>query len=246
MSEVTHKIEIPTAIGEACDREGSARYALGSVHVSPIDAGGAWLTATNGRMLAVVKTAGEADGTALMPAAAARGSEVSGKNTPVASLNGNWTTPRGKLLPPENSGLQFPACDGVLNKEFCAGLSDALHHDRIVAVTIDAGLLLNLAKSISGRKAERYAVTLLIPAMAEDGSPRYVHEGGIAVLPDAASGDYVPDAAGVLMPLNGSSDKSDPHGRKATERTIEKFLGVAKDMRETWKRFAPPAAKVEA
>ena len=175
MENVTHTVHFATRINQAGDKA-TSRYALGNVHVSPRSAGGAWLCATDGRIMAVV-----ADDKATCPSPAlAPLSVVTGATATrpvVATLNGRWENSKGKAA--DKAAGRFP------DVPHC--LPEAL--PEFTPLRIDAALLASLAAAITA-VGESSLVTLFVPTGRGKGD--YV-DGAIPVV--GATG------VGVLMPV---------------------------------------------
>lgn len=190
MESITHKLAISTRIGKATDSESSKRYALGSIHVAPAAAGGAWLSASDSRIAAVVPVASaEVSAPVLMPAKITEGA-TRGKPLTVTA-NGRWENSKGKFEPLAEPG-RFPALEQVINghlaNDFTAG--------EYVAVALNAQLLYQLADAITP-VGEMPEVTLYIRTQRDE-------ETGLCERCVEVSGEA---GFGAIMPLGKRNAK---------------------------------------
>ena len=181
-------VSLPEGIRHAAAREHS-RYAINGVEVRGDGNGAAYLTATDGRVLAVRRTDGDINGAppfivpySLLPRRKA-GEVVTFKDGQLSGLKSRITD--------EPVGGSFPPCGDVLPDVAATGKGGAVKYDR--CITLSVSLLHNLARAIcDGKDNDALAVSILLPA--EDSCKPF------AVLP---AGDDGTDSIGVLMPING-------------------------------------------
>lgn len=155
MSKVSHSVRFSSRFDRCCDSS-SSRYALGGVHVRPASSGGAWLTATDGRVMAVAQSAESmAESETIVPMDLAAGATKS--RAVSCTLNGRWENSKGKFgLPIEG---RFPKCQDVLKGIDVNG----------TLLSINAQLLANLAAALT-EVGDDQAVTLIIgPDRDKDG-----------------------------------------------------------------------------
>jgi hypothetical protein len=186
MSSVSHKLTVSTHIGRVCDSSAS-RYALGHVQVRPRSAKGAWLAATDGRIVAIVPDEhAKVKETVLMPAEIAAG--VTKSRAITAELNGRWENSKGKFAPAADPEGRFPQCDKCLSDvpEGC------------IAVRFDAKLLAKLADALTA-PGEIQGITMFIPTEEREIDKGYAKFGFRVV---GALG------IGIIMPLAGE-DKAE-------------------------------------
>ena len=176
LPEGIHAIVTASRKIDSCCDVGSCRYLIGAVEIIPASGadGGLWATATDGKCLSVVKTAGETEERKpyYLPAKLLRPS----KKPATAKLNGRWESADRMADQPEG---RYPQVQDVLPD--CA--------DR-QTITLNADLLAQLAAAISANGN----VTLLLPPVETDKNGKK---------PDyrAAIGVVGDDGFGVLMPL---------------------------------------------
>lgn len=190
MSAIKAKVSIPCDMRSATDDESPTRYggALACLQVVP-RAGGVYLTATSGRVLAVVPADGKCDGEHAIPPQVLPSKAAHWKLGPVGvELNGKWEAAHG-VFAAEPEFAKFPKYADVLPV-----VSDETHY----ALTIDPQLLMDLATAIGRGKTpgkngpsdrDERGVTLFV---AKD----YSCNKGIGVV--GAKG------FGVLMPMGGA------------------------------------------
>ncbi len=181
-------VTLPEGIRHAVATD-SSRYAINGVEVRSDGNGAAFITATDGRVLAVRRTEGEVSGAepfvipgTLLPRRKA-GETVSLKDGQLTGLKSRVTD--------EPMAATFPPCADVIPDVAATGKGGAVKYDR--CITLSAKLLYNLARAITdGKGNESLRVSLLLPV--NPSKP-------FAVLP---CGDDSTDSLGVLMPCNGS------------------------------------------
>lgn len=219
----------PTKI-TACTDTGSLRYALANVCVSPSgEDEQVWLSATDGRCFAAVRTTGHVqgdedpvdaqhsmEGKQLCPPAIIEATFDGG----LAVLNGQWqaTKPAKKgrkqqadaiLTAPVVEG-RFPRCNDVVPAYTAT--------DEVLVLAIDAKLLARVAQAVGTDEGDHKPITLIVPIPTErdaeggifTGPGSKACEGPIAVL-----GKF---GIGVIMPCSSE-----------TEQTFERYTALRKD-----------------
>lgn len=191
MSTITAKLELPRDVLQATDTE-STRYSLSAVQVEPASGGaGTRLVATNGRIMAVRETRGEAETPVLIPREAFGQKAPKKRERRVAELNGKWRsgnqgTHLTELDVPEDACETHAMPEGRFPK-----WRDVIPHfgDDCVIFAVNTELLAKLATAIGSADG---CVTLCIPTTEGYGNQP------IGVLPHEAS----EASLGVLMPLS--------------------------------------------
>ncbi len=183
----TQVINVPDGTRHAIAAD-SSRYAINGAEVRSDGNGAAFITATDGRVLAVRRAEGEVG--------AAGPFVIPGSMLPRRKAGDVITNTDGKLhglrskLTDEPIASTFPPCADVIPDVAATAKGGAVKYDRVL--TLSAQLLFNLAKAITDGKAnDTLRVSLLLPV--DPCKP-------IAVLP---SGDDHTDSLGVLMPATG-------------------------------------------
>lgn len=218
------KFSPSTAIAGCCDTNAS-RYALGHVCVSPApDGKHVWLTACDSRTLACVKEPGTAIEPMACPAEAFK-APASKAKLPIYRENGHWVDRKNTIHPAEESPGRFPRADQVVPQDVTADYA---------LLTIDAQLLLNLAKAINqpgGKYDDKSAtaISLLLP-LDEYG----VVNKTIGVLGNAGFG--------VIMPLASTG----PRIAEDKADKVRAFRGYVTEYVAEFKAFAPPEVAAEA
>lgn len=192
-------VNVPTRIDKACAKA-SSRYAINGVKISPhTDDGRAWLTATDGHLLAAVPTdiEGDRNPSDYMPASVV---PTSGRDRHV-TRNGQWQNAKGKFAPIEDNPGNFPPCHDVMPD------IDPDSPDTMV-IGLDAKLLLNLAQALGSDKVYLIVAKSDLKVKGEKQKygdpPRYAHTTKpIRVVPGFDDGA---EGFGVLMPVSGDSN----------------------------------------
>ena len=180
-------VTLPEGIRHAAAKEHS-RYAICGVEVRGDGNGAAFLSATDGRVLAVRRTEGEVSGAepfivpgSLLPRRKA-GEVVTLRDGQLSGLKSRITD--------EPMAATFPPCADVVPDVAATGKGGKEKYAR--CITLSVTLLHNLARAIcDGKDNDTLAVSILLP---EDPAKPF------AVLP---AGDDGTDSIGVLMPING-------------------------------------------
>ncbi len=179
-------VSLPESIRWGAAREHS-RYAINGCECRSDGNGGAFLTVTDGRLLAIRKA--DADLGDAKPFIIPGGMLPRKKAGDVVTLDS-----AGKLsglksrITDEPMAAAFPPCHDVLPDPTETTKGGKLRYDRVL--TLSVALLHSLARAICSRDNDTLRVTLLLAA---DGKP-------IAVL---AAGDDPTESLGVLMPCSG-------------------------------------------
>ena len=181
------RVTLPEGIRHAVAKE-TSRYAICGVEVRGDGNGAAYLSATDGRVLAVRRTEGEVSGAepfiipgSLLPRRKA-GEVITYRDGQLSGLKSRITD--------DPVGGCFPPCADVVPDVAATSKGGKEKYDR--CLTLSVSLLHGLARAICDGKAnDTLRVSLLLP---EDPCKP------VAVLP---AGDDDTDALGVLMPCNG-------------------------------------------
>lgn len=185
----TTTISVRTRIDKAMAKSNS-QYAIAGALVRPY--GGerfdAWLTATNGHLLACVPVNAKGD---LSPADQMPASLVpTVKSGGTITRNGMWLNDRGRYVETDDNPGAFPPTRDVVPE-----MSDSGYY----AISLNAKLLLDLAQALGGD-----SVTLIVcpDKDAEKDAPH--HRKPIRVLPGGENADN--KSFGVLMPRSTTRD----------------------------------------
>ena len=180
-------VTLPAGIRHAVAAD-SSRYAINGVQVRSDGNGAAFLTATDGRVLAVRRTEGEVGAEPFIVPGTLLPRRKAGE---VVTLKDGQLTGAKSRVTDEPMAATFPPCADVIPD--CAECSKdgKPKYDRVI--TLSAQLLYNLARAITDGKAnDSLRVSLLLPV--NPSKP-------FAVLP---CGDDSTDSLGVLMPVNNA------------------------------------------
>lgn len=188
-SEIKADVILTTRIDRAADPN-SSRYTLGNLQATPIDSERVFVTASNGRHLAIVRAFGRLDQERLIPAAVLPKKKIK-KGGHKITLNGRWENSDGKFAADEDLGRFPQTADIVPLREY----SDC------VKVTLDAESLLALRDALN---TDQRGLTLYIKP----------DKAGRVCSSIAVSGQH---GIGVLMPLaedKGADDRYDETRRE--------------------------------
>jgi hypothetical protein len=208
----TLSVSFATLLAKVVDA-GSTRYALSGAHVVPHAEfpDEAFAAATNTKVLVISKLKGVVTGTHLVPhTALPQTAAECGCETVLNGERYEFTkqTRKGPEMRFEKElEGRFPAVENVLPQLGCA------EYERLVAVTLDPQLLLNLALAL-GVNDEASGITLLLPVqLTEDGELSATQRCGSPVA-CVANGNI-----GLIMPM--SPDSPAEH-----ERAVETYESV--------------------
>lgn len=153
-----------------CGDDETSRYALAAVMTVPAD-DGVCLFATNGRMLAAVEAAGSVRERRYIPISLLQ--PKPGDTVRVDRIEGKWTQGCGGIGGEvELYSPRYPNITPIL-----------ADRSQCVAITIDARLLLKMAKAMGGEGEEcRTSITLLVSQTDEENGVACMGQNGVGVL----------------------------------------------------------------
>jgi len=199
-TEIKTKFDATNKFKNIMDME-SSRYALGSTHVMQTEsADDVYLTATDGRIMAVNRVSGHTDETRLVPGSVMPTKLKGGK----VELNGKWMNDSGKYADEIDEG-RFPAMDQVL---------PVLSAESHILLHLGADVLRNLCEAMVDNRDGSHNITLAIDTgdVDTDKKDNYRHVSG-AVTVIGQTGRF-----GVIMPLTrGDSGIPQRHAEQCAD-----------------------------
>jgi hypothetical protein len=214
MANTTEKVEIETKetrtivvletkVSECCGD--SARYpCLSSVLAFPRKAGGAWLSASDGRVMAFAESKDSNlpdPGFVRVPA---EFKPTAKKPAWIALNNGMWSDGK-KHIPEVGEVGRAPALPRSLPEKNTS--------EPMIALTIDTELLASLGKALADPTGDRVGITLFLPKEGE-AVDRAIRVAG-------------PSGIGVLMPLS-------PNWQTTTRKKLDQWHEIADEIRSDW------------
>lgn len=139
---MTTKLTITTRPAKCCAHS-AGRYALSEVQAIPKTGGGAWLISTDGRVLAIAPAEGVCESVRRIPCATVVRRKRDVDPLEVVDYGQGWQSSAGATVGKETDG-RFPNVSSPLRRVDLKALTP---------ITIDARLLLNLAKAINATGA---------------------------------------------------------------------------------------------
>lgn len=194
------QVSVSSGAANCCDSE-SKRYALGGILVSPNGKGNCvYLTATDGRCMAVTKVDGRlADGPEIMPMSVAKHTRKT-RGMLVTRTDSGWENERGQEAGIEEG--RFPNTASVWPKELGAH-----------TVRIDANLLANVANTIGDGQVVLY----------------WDDNGPITIANVASENGEYDENVGLLMPLDADDNTTHRQSTLANVQAYVQSFDERKD-----------------